>query len=159
MGDPARADPALIPDFGVMSDPTWNWRGERLAVEGNYMLVVENLMDLTHLPSLHLSTLANTAIPENDIPVEYKVEGQRISVDRWVLDTPVPPYFRLLAKFGKQDRIDRGMNTIFTPPAFVRIDLAPGAPRLDLVADRAGIQARRMIELMIRDERVSVAAE
>jgi phenylpropionate dioxygenase-like ring-hydroxylating dioxygenase large terminal subunit len=238
MGDPARADPALLPDFSVMSDPAWSWRGERLAVEGNYMLVVENLMDLTHLPSLHLSTLADTAIPANDIPVEYKVEGQRITVDRWVLDTPVPPYFRLLAKFGKQDRVDRWMNTIFTPPAFVRIDigaahagtgarhgdrsrgvttwnlnavtpetektshyfwaqaqnfakddpsiaeldfqlvhtafqedlamikgqqenvdLAPGAPRLDLAADRAGIQARRMIERMIRDEAVAVAAE
>ena len=155
-----------------------------------------------------------------------------------MLDTPVPPYFRLLAKFGKQDRVDRWMNTIFTPPAFVRIDigaalagtgarqgdrtrgvttwnlnavtpetektshyfwaqaqnfakedpsiaeldfqlvhtafqedlamlegqqqnidLAPDAPRLDLAADRAGIQARRMVERMIRDERVAVAAE
>ena len=47
----------------------------------------------------------------------------RIAVDRWVLDTPVPPYFRLLAKFAKQDRVDRWMNTVFTPPSFVRIDI------------------------------------
>jgi hypothetical protein len=39
------------------------------------------------------------------------------------------------------------------------IDLAPEAPRLELAADRAGIQARRMVERMIRDERVAVAAE
>lgn len=238
MGDPARADASLIPDFGVMSDPGWSWRGERLAVAGNYMLVVENLMDLTHLPSLHLTTLADTAIPANDIPVEYKIESDRIAVDRWVLDTPVPPYFRLLANFAKEDRVDRWMNTIFTPPAFVRIDigaaqagtgarkgdrsrgvttwnlnaitpetertshyfwaqaqnfakddpsiaevdfqlvhsafqedlamlkgqqenidLAPNAPRLDLASDRAGIQARRMVERMLRDERFPVAAE
>jgi vanillate O-demethylase monooxygenase subunit len=221
-----------------MSDSAWSWRGETLAVQGNYMLVVENLMDLTHLPALHQTTLADTAIPANDIPVEYKVDADRITVERWVLNTPVPPYFRLLAKFAKHDRVDRWMNTVFTPPAFVRIDigaahagtgaregdrsrgvttwnlyavtpetarsshyfwaqaqnfakddpsiseldfqlvhsafqedlamikgqqenidLAPEAPRLELAADRAGIQARRMVERMIRDERVAVAAE
>ena len=70
MGEPARADPMLIPDFGVMDRPGWNWRGERLEVAGNYLLVIENLMDLTHLAALHRSTLADTAIPPNDIPVE-----------------------------------------------------------------------------------------
>ncbi len=238
MGDPALADPALIPDFGVMSDPGWRWRGETLAVAGNYMLVVENLMDLTHLPALHQSTLADTAVPANDIPVEYKVDSASIAVDRWVLDTPVPPYFRLLAKFTKEDRVDCWMNMWLRPPAFWRtvfgaahagtgarqgdrsrgvttwnlnavtpetersshyfwaqaqnfgkddpsiseldfqlvhtafqedlamikgqqenIDLAPDALRLDLAADRAGIQARRIVERMIRDERVAVAAE
>jgi len=230
-GDPARADEALIPDFGVMSDPAWNWRGETLAVEGNYMLVVENLMDLSHLPTLHQTTLADTAIPINEIPVATKTEGGGITVDRWVLDTPVPPYFRLLADFAKEDRVDRWMNTVFTPPSFVRIDigaartgtgaregdrgggvttwnlnaitpetersshyfwaqaqdfagddptiaeldfqlvhqafqqdlaiikgqqanleLAPDAPRLDLAADRAGVQARRMVEKLIKGE-------
>jgi vanillate O-demethylase monooxygenase subunit len=232
MGDPALADPALIPDFQVMDDPAWNWRGETLHVEGNYMLVVENLMDLTHLPALHQTTLANTAIPENEIPVEYKTEGDCIRIDRWVLDTPVPPYFRLLADLPREARVDRWMNTTFQPPSFVRIDigaaeagtgaregdrskgvttwnlnavtpetertahyfwaqaqdfagadptiseldfslvhsafmedlavikgqqqnidLAPAAARLDLAADRAGVQARRIAERMIRGER------
>ena len=39
------------------------------------------------------------------------------------------------------------------------IDLAPNAPRVDLAADRAGIQAKRMVERMIRDQNVPVAAE
>jgi vanillate O-demethylase monooxygenase subunit len=236
MGDPALADPALIPDLGVMSHPDWSWRGERLEVEGNYILVVENLMDLTHLPALHVTTLADTAIPPNEIPVDYRVEPERILVERWVLDTPVPPYFRLLASFGKDARVDRWMNTVFTPPSFVRIDigaartgtgaragdrshgvttwnlnaitpetgrtshyfwaqaqnfskgdpsiteldfqlvhtafqedlkmikgqqqnidLAPDAPRLNLASDRAGIQARRMIERLVRAERERAA--
>ena len=49
MGDPEKADPALIPDFGVMSDPNWRWRGETLAVEGNYLLVVTAGRDLAPL--------------------------------------------------------------------------------------------------------------
>ena len=133
MGDSEKADPARIPDFGVMDDPDWNWRGETLAVEGNYMLVVENLMDLSHLPALHATTLADTAIPPGDIPVEYKVDGDTITVERWALDTPPPPYFRLLAGFKKDDRVDRWMNTVFVPPCFVRLDIG---------AARAGTGAR-----------------
>ena len=231
MGEPEKADPALIPDFSVMNDPAWRWRGETLAVEGNYMLVVENLMDLTHLPSLHKSTLADTAIPASEIPVAYKLDANRVTVDRWVLGADLPPYFRVLAGMKKEHPADRWMNTVFTPPSYVRIDigaaragtgardgdrthgvstwnlnaitpetertshyfwaqaqdfslddssiaeldfhlvhtafqedlamikgqqqnldLAPAAPRLDLAADRAGVQARRMVERMIREE-------
>jgi vanillate O-demethylase monooxygenase subunit len=237
MGDPAKADPARIPDFEVMGDPSWNWRGERLDVRGSYLLVVENLMDLTHLPTLHETTLADTAVPLNEIPVEYRIERDCITVNRWVENSPVPPYFRLLARFPKEERVDRWMNTVFTPPGFVRIDigaaragsgaragdrsagvtiwnlnaitpeteksahyfwaqgrnfaggdlsvvevdfdlthaafeqdigiikaqqenydLAPDAPRLNLASDQAGIQARRMIERMIREEQAQGAA-
>ena len=122
-GDPALADESRIPDFGVMDHPDWTWRGETLEVAGNAVLAIENLMDLSHLPALHRTTLADTAIPKNDIPVEYRIDGDTIRVDRWVLDTPVPPYFRLLADFAPDARGDRWMNTVFTPPAFVRIDI------------------------------------
>ena len=214
-----------------MDHPDWNWRGETLQVAGNAMLVIENLMDLTHLPVLHRTTLADTAIPENDIPVEYRIEDDTVRVDRWALDTPVPPYFRLLADFAPDARVDRWMNTIFTPPSYVRIeigaaeagsgarhgdrsgavttwnlnaitpetatsthyfwaqaqdfaggdpsiseldfalvhkafeedlaviagqqenfDIDPGALRLDIAADRAGVQARRVVERMAKAE-------
>ena len=45
MGNPDKADESLIPNFEVLGDPAWNWRGETLAVAGNYLLVVENLME------------------------------------------------------------------------------------------------------------------
>ena len=230
-GDPALADESRIPDFGVMDHPDWSWRGETLRVAGNAMLVIENLMDLTHLPVLHRTTLADTAIPENDIPVEYRIEGDTVLVDRWVLDTPVPAYFRMLADFAPDARVDRWINTIFTPPSFVRIeigaaeagsgardgdrgravtawnlnaitpetaasahyfwvqaqdfaggdpsiseldfalvhtafeedlaviagqqeniDIDPAAPRLDIAADRAGVQARRIVERIAKAE-------
>jgi len=123
MGDPARADPALIEDFHWMDDPAWRFKGERLHVAGNYMLVVENLCDLSHLPFLHATSLADTAIPPNDIPVKTERRGNSIRVERWILDTPTPPYFRLLAKFKKEDRVDRWMHLEFSPPAMVRLDI------------------------------------
>lgn len=123
MGDPALADPALIEDFHWMGDPGWRFKGERLHVAGNYLLIVENLCDLSHLPFLHLTSLADTAIPPNEIPVKTERHGNSIKVDRWILDTPAPPYFRLLANFKKDDRVDRWMNLEFTPPAMVRLDI------------------------------------
>lgn len=53
-GDVARADPALIPDFAFLEDDE-NWRvlDGCLHVKGNYQLVSDNLLDLTHAPYLH----------------------------------------------------------------------------------------------------------
>ena len=123
MGEPALADASLIEDFHWMDSPDWGFKGELLHVKGNYLLLVENLLDLAHLPYIHFTTLAYTAIPPNDIPVKYERKGNNVRVDRWVLDTPVPPYFRLLGCFEKEDRVDRWMNVEFSPPAMVRVDI------------------------------------
>ncbi|MGE4013877.1 MAG: Rieske 2Fe-2S domain-containing protein, partial [Alphaproteobacteria bacterium] len=123
MGDPALADPATIEDFHWIDDPNWRAKGERLHVEGNYMLVVENLVDLSHLPFVHRTSLADTAIPINEIPIKTERDGNRVRVNRWVLNTSVPPYFKLFRRFPKEARADRWMNLEFSPPAMVRIDI------------------------------------
>lgn len=112
-----------IPDFKPLRDPAYAWRGERLHVDGNYALIVENLMDLTHLPALHRTTLASSYIPDNEIPVAYSADAEGIRVDRSIQDTSPPPYFRLLAGFEKTDRVDRWMKTHFVPPGVVYIDI------------------------------------
>lgn len=228
-GDPADADPALVPDFLPLRDPAYRWRGERLHVEGNYVLIIENLMDLTHLPVLHATTLASSTIPDNEIPVCYSSNEREIRVDRRIEGTAPPPYFRMLAGFEPNDRVDRWMNTRFEPPGSVfidigaalsgtnasgsvngrrvgtwnlnaitpetlttthyfwaqaldfadedasiseldfqlvrsafledlaiikgqqeNLDLDPGVPRVNLAADKAGVQARRLLQSMIK---------
>ena len=50
MGDPALADPAKIVDFPYHNDPAhWPNKHAVYPIKGNYMLMVDNLMDLTHL--------------------------------------------------------------------------------------------------------------
>lgn len=53
-GDAALADPALLPNFFYLEDPE-NFRVQSgsLHVKGNYQLVTDNLLDLTHAPYLH----------------------------------------------------------------------------------------------------------
>ena len=50
MGDPARADTHTIPDYGRLSLPGLGRHRIALHVEGNYQLIVDNLLDLSHLP-------------------------------------------------------------------------------------------------------------
>lgn len=53
MGNAALADPSVIPDFSYMEGPDFGWYTGYLHVQGNYELVVDNLLDLTHTEFLH----------------------------------------------------------------------------------------------------------
>lgn len=57
MGDPARADEALIPHAVGPSDPDWNVKTSHMQVHANYRLEIANLADLTHLVWIHRDTL------------------------------------------------------------------------------------------------------
>jgi len=123
MGDPAAADPDLIEDFHWLDDPAWRHRGERLQLQGNYLLLVENLCDLTHLPFVHAASLASTAIAPKEGPAEVRREGHSVIVERWTENVPVTSYFRNLGGFPRDAMVDRWMHLVFTPPAFVRLDI------------------------------------
>src|SRR5215813_704975 len=57
MGDPALADPARITDFHWLDDPAWGAKASYLHVKANWQLVVDNLLDLTHLAFVHVGRL------------------------------------------------------------------------------------------------------
>ena len=57
MGDPASADPALIPEALGHDHPAWFMQTGQLAYEANYELINDNLLDLTHLSYVHEKTL------------------------------------------------------------------------------------------------------
>ncbi len=123
MGDPALADESAIEDFHWLDDPGWRFKGERLELPGNYLLLVENLCDLTHLPFVHASSLGTTAIPPKEGKLETRKEGNAVIVERWTENVPVTSYFRALAGFPRDAVVDRWMHLVYTPPAFVRLDI------------------------------------
>ena len=123
MGDPALADESTIEDFHWLDDPGWRFKGERLDLPGNYLLLVENLCDLTHLPFVHASSLGTTAIPPKEGPAEVRKEGNAIIVERWTENVPVTSYFRAIAGFPRDAIVDRWMHLVYTPPAYVRLDI------------------------------------
>ena len=72
MGDPANADPALIPDFSYMDEPGLAWvRGVEL-MQTNYQCVIDNLLDLSHVHFAH----AEVSMEDSFLSFENKIEQE-----------------------------------------------------------------------------------
>jgi phenylpropionate dioxygenase-like ring-hydroxylating dioxygenase large terminal subunit len=114
LGEPARADPDLIPDFHWLDDPAW------AAVPGyhhfgaNYQLVNDNLLDLSHESFVHEETIGNEAVAE--APATVTLAGNAVRVHRAMLDIEAPPFYQRTTGF--KGRIDRWHTNHFTPPGF-----------------------------------------
>ncbi|MCC6826704.1 MAG: aromatic ring-hydroxylating dioxygenase subunit alpha [Novosphingobium sp.] len=90
MGDPALADPSLIPDFSFFDDPGRVVISRGLThVKSNYQLEADNLLDLTHVDTIHRNTIAN--VPMTRIG-EYKVSQVGNTVhSNWTIHKSPPP--------------------------------------------------------------------
>jgi phenylpropionate dioxygenase-like ring-hydroxylating dioxygenase large terminal subunit len=121
MGDAAKADPALIEDFHFLDDPAWRFGGNYLHVESNYLLLVENLLDLTHLAFLHPNTLGTDSFARSDF--EVKREGDRITVARYLMNDLPAPFHKQMGGFPDGMNVDRWSITHYGPPSFVKIDV------------------------------------
>jgi vanillate O-demethylase monooxygenase subunit len=136
-GDPALADPALVPDLHWNHDPAWTADGKTIKANCNYKLLIDNLMDLTHETFVHGSSIGNMAVAEAPFVVTH---GQNMAqLTRWMVGVEAPPFWRgqLWRKTGKYyDKVDRWQIIRFEAPCTVTIDVgvAPhgtGAPEGD----------------------------
>jgi phenylpropionate dioxygenase-like ring-hydroxylating dioxygenase large terminal subunit len=136
-GDAAQADPALIPDIQARNDhPDWTSAGGTTYMKANYQLVHDNLLDLTHETYVHASSLGNHAVVEN--PIETTVEGDHVTVTRWMLNHDPAPFWKAALKQanGYEGPCDRWQIINFAPPTNLVLDVgvAPagtGAPAGD----------------------------
>jgi phenylpropionate dioxygenase-like ring-hydroxylating dioxygenase large terminal subunit len=119
MGDPALADPKAITDFHWLDDPAWGAETRYLHTKANWQLIVDNLLDLTHLAFVHTSTIGNAALVNAKVKVERSPEDVRVT--RWTIDAPAPPTF--VKAGGFTGNVDRWQIIQFTPPSFVRLDV------------------------------------
>src|SRR3954465_2142398 len=76
------ADPSLIPDFHHNQDPEWAAVRGNLEVKGGYLLLVENLLDLSHLPYIHINPIGAAEDTNAELVWERTdglVRGTRVS--------------------------------------------------------------------------------
>jgi len=90
MGDPAMADPALVPDMHWNDDPAWTGDGKTIHVKCNYRLVVDNLMDLTHETFVHGGSIGNEAVAE--APFDVAHGDKTVTVTRWMRGIEAPRF-------------------------------------------------------------------
>ena len=65
MGDPEKADPALVPDVHWMDSPGWVAAEGYHHVAANYKLLNDNLLDLSHETYVHGKTIGHDSVAES----------------------------------------------------------------------------------------------
>jgi phenylpropionate dioxygenase-like ring-hydroxylating dioxygenase large terminal subunit len=105
MGEAELADEALIPDAHWQDDPAWRCLPGYLHYDrSNYVLVMDNLLDFSHLGYVHENTLGGGRVSAEVTPLIERFDwGLKIS--RLYRNTPLAPYLKNLATFdGLVDR-------------------------------------------------------
>lgn len=139
-GDPALADPALVPDLHWHDDPNWVSDGRMIHVKCDYRLVVDNLMDLTHETFVHGSSIGNRAVAEAPFTVTHT--DTTATVTRVMEDITAPPFWA--DNLGQAEHVDRWQIINFQAPCTIAIDVgvAPtgtGAPQGDYAQGARGM--------------------
>lgn len=102
MGDESRADPDLIPDYHWLTDDNYRETHGTLKLEANYLLVMDNLTDLSHAGFVHEKTLEPRELAKSSYAV-VENDGQ-VWTKQFVPSMPVPPLFTAVKGFtGKMD--------------------------------------------------------
>lgn len=118
MGEPARADISLVPSYYTNRPGRWKSVPGYLPVAANYLLLVDNLLDLSHVSFVHANTIGSR---DDKNPELVWDRG-----DRWVRGTrtvrgmaPSPRQVQDGADFP----IDQTKIMTYTAPADVFLDI------------------------------------
>jgi vanillate O-demethylase monooxygenase subunit len=119
MGE-ATADPAKVPDFGVLDNvlELHTTKRDSIVIRANYQLVIDNLLDLSHTSYLHEGILGNADTVESEITVEQ--EGDDVVVGRHATNSTPPGMF---AQFwpNHPPRVDKFTKMRWMAPSTLRL--------------------------------------
>jgi vanillate O-demethylase monooxygenase subunit len=118
MGDPELADASKIVDYPFNDDHA-NWPHHRgfYHVKASYLLMVDNLMDLTHLGYVHGSTIGGNPKIHVDALMDVDKTDDGLRYVRWMLNSEPPPTY--LAAVPFKGRVDRWQEFEFSAPSNV----------------------------------------
>jgi vanillate O-demethylase monooxygenase subunit len=115
MGDRA-ADPAAIPDYSCLDDrPVLHvTRPGYLKVAANYELIVDNLLDLSHISYVHAGILGNADTATAEPVIEQS--GDVISVTRNSKDAETPGILKMMSLDSFRERGDQWQTMSWFAP-------------------------------------------
>ncbi|BEP38585.1 aromatic ring-hydroxylating dioxygenase subunit alpha (plasmid) [Variovorax sp. V59] len=125
MGD-QEANPERIPDYGVLDSDSgfMTTRGDIL-MQSNYILMGENLLDLSHVAFLHKGLLGSDQMVKT-LP-SVREESGHLHVDRLMKDVDVPSVFNMIFRNDGKP-VDAWQNMRWTPPSCYLLDVGVTAP-------------------------------
>lgn len=120
MGEPDKADAATAPSFAVRRDDAdWLTVSGYTNAQCGYRLVLDNLLDLSHLAYVHSSTTGNRALAE-EARIASETDGDRVRVTRWMEGVEAAQAFTDYAGYG--GAIDRWQGSEFMPPSYIHVN-------------------------------------
>ena len=119
MGEAARADESLIPDYFWHDDPAWATIEDYFHVNCHYQALIDIQLDQTHSPYVHPDTLGNAA--KLRIKPNVTREPRALRCERLMPNDEPPPLWAKAARIeGKGDSWNRW---VYTPPATIMFDV------------------------------------
>jgi vanillate O-demethylase monooxygenase subunit len=93
VGDPSAIDAApQPPELPWMTDPAFATRSGRMEISANYMLLKENVLDLTHFGYVHASTFQ---IEDWTDPPEVSSDSETVQYRQQFLNKPLAPGYAM----------------------------------------------------------------
>jgi vanillate O-demethylase monooxygenase subunit len=117
-GRPEAADPDLIPALTWLDSPDWAFSHGTISYDCNYVLLCDNLLDLSHTTFTHPQTIGTDDVARTGIGVE--VGDERVRVVREMRNTEPSILYKRVGGFT--GLVDRWQRIEFTPPMNVLID-------------------------------------
>jgi vanillate O-demethylase monooxygenase subunit len=98
MGDAAAADPASIPPSLALDDPAYRLQAGELRYAAHYLLIDDNLTDLSHLSFAHEKTLGLDMPQWADERPKMLPLDRGMRVQRWLRDHPPRGFMKKLGE-------------------------------------------------------------
>jgi phenylpropionate dioxygenase-like ring-hydroxylating dioxygenase large terminal subunit len=117
MGDSSLASASAITGWHLLGDSDWDVKGEHLHVNCDYKLIIDNLLDLSHLTFVHPHTLGSAA-KLDEVQISNEITDISVTNSRWLIDIKPPPTY---ARGNFKGNVDRWQITTFRPPAFLSL--------------------------------------
>lgn len=99
------------PAYPVHSDPAYRFGGDTYHYDAPYMLIHENLLDLSHLGYVHLKTIGGNPTVHMNAQVKVEQVGDMVKVTRHMPGSAPPPTYTAAWPFG--GTIDRWQEVEF----------------------------------------------
>ena len=123
-GASEKADASLIPVMHWYNNPNWAYGGGMYHINCNYLLMIDNLMDLTHETYVHATSIGQPEIEE--VPVKTTFDSHTVCTSRHMQNVKAPPFWQnaLIAQGLPADElVDRWQVCRFSLPTHVMIDV------------------------------------
>jgi vanillate O-demethylase monooxygenase subunit len=114
IGDRDRADESLIPRARWLVDPDYATVCGMEPLAARYLLLVDNLLDLSHETYLHGGYIGTPEVANTPITTEVDEDNQVIFVSRHMADAACPPFYA--KSTGIEGRITRWQDIEYHPP-------------------------------------------